>query len=186
MLLRSTVPASLAGIGLATILGLATPATAQTDPGAQPSSQDLIQALTPGAPQPKFRGLRLSNSKPGGAPAAAENPAVALDIQFMVGSAELTPQAKEVIHRLATALNSEQLSSFHFRVEGHTDGAGSDDYNMKLSERRAASVKNTLVAVYKVAADRLDSVGLGKTKPIDSNDPMNPMNRRVQIVNTGG
>jgi outer membrane protein OmpA-like peptidoglycan-associated protein len=185
MMLRSTLPICLIGIGLMA-LGTALPAAAQTEPAAQPSSQDLIQALTPGAPQPKFRGLRLSTSQPGGAPAAAENPAVALDIQFQVGKAELTPQAKEVVQRLANALNSDQLAQFHFRVEGHTDGAGSDDYNMKLSERRAAAVKTALVSTYKVAPERLESVGLGKTKPLDPNDPMNPLNRRVQIINTGG
>jgi len=180
---RSTLAAGLIGIGAAAILAIAAPPAGAQD--AQPSAQDMIQALTPGTPQPKFRGLRLSNSQPG-APAAEQAPTVALDITFMTGSAELTPQAKEVVRRLASALNSEQLTQFHFRVEGHTDAAGGDDYNMKLSEKRAEAVKTALVSGYKVSPDRLEAVGLGKTKPLDPTDPMNPLNRRVQIVNTGG
>lgn len=148
-----------------------------------PSADDLVEALTPGK-TPKFRGLRVSNAPP--VAGAEEHPAVALDIRFNLNSADLTPDAQEIVRRLGTALNAPQLTPYHFRVEGHTDASGPDDYDMALSQRRAETVRQTLIATYHVASDRLVAVGLGKTKPLDPADPMNPSNRRVQIVNVGG
>jgi OOP family OmpA-OmpF porin len=73
-------------------------------------------------------------------------------------------------------------------VEGHTDSIGSDAYNQRLSERRAAAVKNYLVA-RGIAADRLETVGYGESRPIAPNTTPsgkdNPegraMNRRAEL-----
>ena len=68
-------------------------------------------------------------------------------------------------------------------VEGNTDSKGTDEYNQKLSERRAASVKDVLVKSG-IEADRLTTVGYGESRPVASNDTEEgrAKNRRVSIV----
>jgi outer membrane protein OmpA-like peptidoglycan-associated protein len=154
--------------------------------GANPSSDQLIQALTPesGTPPLKFRGIRLLTAKPAGE-AEARAPAVALDVKFAINSAELTPEAKETIKQLAAAMKSDQLTAFHFLLEGHTDSSGRRDHNMELSKRRAESVRDYLVASYGIGADRLATAGKGPDEPLDKANPASAVNRRVQIVNLG-
>ena len=68
------------------------------------------------------------------------------------------------------------------RIEGHTDERGSDSYNLDLSTRRAASVLRYLQD-RGVAADRMESAGLGETRPInpESNAGAWEQNRRVEV-----
>jgi outer membrane protein OmpA-like peptidoglycan-associated protein len=70
-------------------------------------------------------------------------------------------------------------------IEGHTDGIGGHDYNMKLSKDRAASVVAAVVAGG-IDASRLNSAGFGPDKPIASNDTDEgrAKNRRVELVKT--
>lgn len=63
-------------------------------------------------------------------------------------------------------------------VGGHTDTKGSEEYNQRLSERRAGAVANQLIH-NGVAAQRIRVVGYGESRPISSNDAMN---RRVEII----
>jgi len=66
-------------------------------------------------------------------------------------------------------------------LEGHTDSRGSDAYNIDLSTRRAAAVKQKLAADYGIDAERISSVGYGESRPIASNqtDEGRARNRRV-------
>jgi OmpA-OmpF porin, OOP family len=148
------------------------------------SSDQIIQQLTPpaGTPPLRFRGLHLLTSQPA---ATAQMPAIGLDIRFKVNSAELTEDAKAQVKQLAEAMQSEQLSKYHFLVEGHTDSTGRADHNMALSKRRAEAVKDYLVTAYGVPRNRLQAIGRGQTMPINASDPANPANRRVQVVNLG-
>jgi outer membrane protein OmpA-like peptidoglycan-associated protein len=98
------------------------------------------------------------------------------DLFFDFDSADLKPGALSELDRVANVLNSYPQTTI--RVEGHTDAKGSVDYNQKLSERRAQSVKNALVQ-RGVAAQRIDAVGYGKSQIISSDDAVN---RRVVIV----
>jgi len=66
-------------------------------------------------------------------------------------------------------------------VEGHTDAVGSDTYNLTLSQRRAAAVKEYLVSVHGIDAARLKDVGYGLFRPIEGTDPLAAENRRVQF-----
>jgi outer membrane protein OmpA-like peptidoglycan-associated protein len=77
-------------------------------------------------------------------------------------------------------------------VEGHTDGVGTDAYNMRLSEQRARAVRDWLVQRGVVPADT-EIKGFGKTRPVASNQTINgrdnpegrQKNRRVEIaINT--
>ena len=70
-----------------------------------------------------------------------------------------------------------------FSVEGHTDSQGDDAFNMKLSQERAETVKNTLIKLG-ISVDRLTSKGWGESKPISNNASPEDManNRRVEFV----
>ncbi|HLY58093.1 MAG TPA: OmpA family protein [Stellaceae bacterium] len=160
------------------------PALAQS-PGANPSSDDIIKALKPTG-KPQMRGLHILSAQPGGgSEAAAQAPAISLNVQFMLGSAELTPEAKSVVKTLAAAINSDQLTGYKFQVEGHTDSTGTPDGNMVLSQARANAVRDDLISEYNVSGDRLVAVGKGQNEPLDAANPEAAANRRVQIVNLG-
>jgi outer membrane protein OmpA-like peptidoglycan-associated protein len=73
-----------------------------------------------------------------------------------------------------------------FRIEGHTDGQGSQAYNQALSERRAAAVRRELMAVHGVDPAQLDALGLGKSQLLDPSQPLAAANRRVRVINLGG
>jgi outer membrane protein OmpA-like peptidoglycan-associated protein len=162
------------------------PASDQKPADKNVSSDQLIKELTPppDAPPLRFRGLHVLNSQPAGA-GSTEMPAVGLDIKFKLGSAELTDDAKDQVRQLAEAMNSDQLSKYHFLVEGHTDSTGQPDRNLALSKRRAEAVRSYLVSAYNVPRGRLEAVGRGQTKPINASNPADPANRRVQVVNLG-
>jgi len=68
------------------------------------------------------------------------------------------------------------------KIEGHTDNAGNDDANMKLSEDRAEAVKTYLVSKG-ISADRITAEGFGETMPIADNGTAagRTKNRRVEI-----
>lgn len=69
-------------------------------------------------------------------------------------------------------------------IEGHTDNVGNADYNQKLSEDRANSVRQYLIDKFGVDGSRLSAVGYGLTKPVASNDTVEGKqnNRRVVAV----
>ncbi len=71
-------------------------------------------------------------------------------------------------------------------VQGHTDNVGSDDYNLKLSDARAASVAAWLVSKG-ITADRLTAQGYGMRQPIADNgsDEGRAKNRRVELRKQG-
>ena len=69
-------------------------------------------------------------------------------------------------------------------MEGNTDNIGGDVYNLDLSKRRAAAVKETLVTRYHIAPDRLSTNGFGASHPIETNDTLEgrARNRRVELT----
>jgi outer membrane protein OmpA-like peptidoglycan-associated protein len=69
-------------------------------------------------------------------------------------------------------------------VNGHTDNMGGDAYNLDLSKRRAAAVKQALVSRYHIAPDRLSTDGFGASSPVDTNDTLEgrARNRRVELT----
>jgi outer membrane protein OmpA-like peptidoglycan-associated protein len=106
------------------------------------------------------------------------------DILFDVNKATLKSGAEANIRRIATIL--QQYPDKQISVEGHTDATGSDAYNQKLSEDRAASVKAALIAGG-VNPAVISSRGFGKTQPVATNDTPagRQQNRRVEIVVLG-
>jgi outer membrane protein OmpA-like peptidoglycan-associated protein len=109
-------------------------------------------------------------------------------VQFAHGSAGLTPQALEVLNNLGKALSSEALSRYLFRIEGHTDTVGSQEYNEALSDLRAAAVVDYLAKNFHIDRNRLEAIGMGKDGLLipTPDQTSEPRNRRVQVVNVSG
>lgn len=105
-------------------------------------------------------------------------------ITFENGSADMTDRGRVNAQEFARALASPQLQNRRFAVEGHTDAVGGRDYNMKLSEDRAASVAAYLKTLG-VSADRIEAKGYGFDRPLPSVPSKAAANRRVEIVPLG-
>jgi outer membrane protein OmpA-like peptidoglycan-associated protein len=114
---------------------------------------------------------------------ANDKPSIDIEIDFAYNSAEIDRAAAPSVAALGQALSSPQLANNTFVLAGHTDAKGSDPFNQDLSERRAESVKQYLIERYKLPAANLISVGYGKTKLKNTNNPFAAENRRVQVIN---
>lgn len=91
---------------------------------------------------------------------------------------ESTPTLKEIADILT------RHPDWRLAVNGHTDGIGTDQYNLDLSKRRAAAVVKALVTRYHIDAGRLKAAGFGKSQPKDTNDTLEgrARNRRVELM----
>jgi len=100
---------------------------------------------------------------------------------FDYDSDVLRAPARQNLATLAASL--EKYPNTDLMVVGHTDATGPDDYNMTLSERRAAAASNYL-ASQGVARTRLRSTGRGEAEPIAANDSETnrQKNRRVEVA----
>ena len=114
---------------------------------------------------------------------AATKPKIDLEIQFEYNSADISKNSVTAVQELGKALSDSTLKGSTFVVAGHTDAIGGEAYNQDLSERRADTIKKYLTEKYGVDGSNLVTVGYGKTRPKDANAPMDPANRRVQVVN---
>ncbi len=102
-------------------------------------------------------------------------------ILFDVDQSALKGEARSNIESLATSLKNNPQTNI--LIVGHTDATGTDAYNYRLSERRAASVKTYAVS-QGISSARLTTEGRGETEPISDNttDSGKSQNRRVEIV----
>jgi outer membrane protein OmpA-like peptidoglycan-associated protein len=102
------------------------------------------------------------------------------DITFSFNSADVRYQFEPVIRNLAQTL--DRHPGLAIDIVGHADAIGSDDYNQRLSERRAHSVGAALMD-FGVGYDRVETSGRGEWEPIASNDSEwgRARNRRVEI-----
>jgi outer membrane protein OmpA-like peptidoglycan-associated protein len=114
---------------------------------------------------------------------ASTKPNIDLDIQFDYNSADIGKSSLPAAKELGKALSNPDLKGSTFVVAGHTDAIGGEEYNQGLSERRAEAIKRYLTEKYGIAGTDLVTVGYGKSKPKDPNAPLDPINRRVQVVN---
>jgi len=106
------------------------------------------------------------------------------DVLFATGKFDLQPSAREALAKLSGIV--EAHPGLKLQVEGYTDSVGSDAYNQKLSENRAATVRAYLVA-QGVDPGAVTSIGYGKANPVASNDTPagRRQNRRVEIIISG-
>jgi outer membrane protein OmpA-like peptidoglycan-associated protein len=112
-----------------------------------------------------------------------DKPKIDLEINFEYNSADISAKSLTSVQALGRALSNAELKGSTFVVAGHTDAAGGEVYNQELSERRAESIKKYLVDKYGINGTDLVTVGYGKSKLKDPNQPMAESNRRVQVVN---
>ena len=104
------------------------------------------------------------------------------DIYFSFNSDQIRTESEPRIKEIAAALDKHP--DWKLSVDGHTDSVGSNNYNLDLSRRRAAAVKDALVKRYKIDPKRLATVGYGSTRPKVTNDTLEgrARNRRVELV----
>jgi outer membrane protein OmpA-like peptidoglycan-associated protein len=106
------------------------------------------------------------------------------DVLFDFNQATLKPDAREKLAKVSGILLA--YPSLHVNLEGHTDSIGTDDYNLKLSQRRADAVRDYL-ASNNISPANMQAIGLGKAGPVATNDTNagRQQNRRVEMVVSG-
>lgn len=105
------------------------------------------------------------------------------DLLFTYDAFVLEPGAMSSLEKLGTLLKRNPRA--RFLIEGHTDSFGTDDYNLKLSQLRAESVKAWLIANMGLPGDVIETIGLGETRliaPATGTIEEQRINRRVEIV----
>jgi OmpA-OmpF porin, OOP family len=149
---------------------------------AQPtrSAEDIVEFFSKPTYLGEPRGICIGTEEECRAKAPPPpRPGLDLYINFELDSAELTQDARTKLAEFAEALKDGRLASRSFVVEGFTDATGTAAYNLTLSERRAQSVTDFLVA-NGVEPSRIRAVGKGQSEPRVP-DPYDPINRRVEM-----
>lgn len=101
-------------------------------------------------------------------------------VQFELNSSELTPDSSETLNKVAAKM--KEYPKLRIEIQAYTDSMGEAAYNQALSEKRAASVREYLVAEG-VAANRMEAKGYGESNPIADNGTREgrAKNRRVEL-----
>ncbi|HET6469799.1 MAG TPA: OmpA family protein, partial [Geminicoccaceae bacterium] len=165
-----------AGLGfvLAVVLAGAAPALAQ--PVAEEGARSAEAAAAGVMTAEEILG-QLRRTRSIGGTARVDLPRVT----FELNSARLTPEAQWQLDELARALVNPAFEGLPFTIAGHTDATGAEDYNLRLSEQRAASVARYLDERHGFAPDRMREEGYGKTRLLPDLPPTAPQQRRVEI-----
>jgi outer membrane protein OmpA-like peptidoglycan-associated protein len=100
--------------------------------------------------------------------------------EFELGKAELSEDAKFVLHDLAKVMKDNE--GLTLKILGHTSAEGDAQLNQKLSEARAKAAVDFLVEREGVAAERLSYEGLGSSQLKNTENPNAPENRRTEFV----
>jgi outer membrane protein OmpA-like peptidoglycan-associated protein len=109
------------------------------------------------------------------------------NIKFETGKSNIMPESEPVLHELGRIF--QQWPQLQLEIGGHTDSRGSEALNQRLSEERAASVKNWLMTNYpSISPTMFTTVGYGEKSPMSSNanETGRALNRRVEfkVLNT--
>ncbi len=138
-------------------------------------------AAAPSKKQPAYYAASANHKAPHAAAPATEDHSMTMQIQFQVGSAELSDGATTELVKYAAALKDPKLADMKFVVGGHTDSTGRRAKNVDLSQRRAQTVVDYLTS-NGIAADRLVAKGYGPDRPLAGTSARNPANRRVEFA----
>jgi outer membrane protein OmpA-like peptidoglycan-associated protein len=117
-----------------------------------------------------------------------EEVVIGASMLFAFDSAALSDDAKAIIDERIERVKGKMKLTSIMKVEGHTDSTGPAEYNQKLSERRAQSVADYILAnASRLSAGDIEVVGKGETDPVASNDTKDgrAQNRRVVIFAEG-
>lgn len=113
-----------------------------------------------------------------------DKPKIDIAIFFDYNSDVIGPKAIGAVNELGVALLSEKLKGSTIMLNGHTDAAGSPNYNLDLSHRRAQSVRRYLIQTFRIPEDKLLVAGFGFERLKVPDQPLSGENRRVEVVNT--
>lgn len=179
----------LAAWAMAAACGLASPAAAQTPAllqGAKLTPETIVDQLAIPDPaasgqQRGFRPARTGEKPKRYGPGRAN-----LLVTFVTGSGELTDGARQILDKLAKAMQDDALAGVSFRIQGHADARGNADANQELSLQRAKSVAEYLASRHGILAERLKPEGKGSSEPMNKQRVDAPENRRVTIVSQRG
>jgi OOP family OmpA-OmpF porin len=149
----------MAGVGVGLNFGGGQRQVAQVEPTPEPAPTPIVDA----EPEPEPELVRVE-----------------LDVKFDFDKSRVREESYSDIKNLADFM--QQYPQTSTRVEGHTDSVGTDQYNQRLSERRAQAVREVLVNQYGVESQRVDSVGYGEARPVADNNTEEgrQINRRVE------
>ena len=103
-------------------------------------------------------------------------------MQFPVGQAVIMPSNYELLSKVQRSIRT--FGEPDVVIEGHTDSTGSDEINDHLSQQRAESVRDYLVANKTLAEERIVAIGYGSNRPLASNETEmgRAINRRIDVV----
>lgn len=127
------------------------------------------------------RGIKVNDV---GCPLPIKKTSIELRVEFDVDKYFIRQQYGQTLKEFADFLNN--YPNLHVLLEGHTDNTGTEAYNQKLSERRAASVKQYLVTYFRINSRRITTKGYNFSKPESNNmtDAGRQRNRRVYATLT--
>ena len=137
--------------------------------------EEQVAAVEPVTPAPA--------PTPAPEPLPRQETIVVRDLHFAFDSAEISPADRAQLDAVASRLRNE-ASTTRLTINGHTDSKGTEKYNQRLSERRAAAVRNYLVQSGVPAASIVSVQGLGESQPVATNETAEgrATNRRVEIL----
>ena len=118
-------------------------------------------APPPGPPGPSGPSGAVGAVVPGSQQDLAQNAGDRVFFEF--DRSDITPEAQQILERQASWL--QRYPNVSVTIEGHCDERGTREYNLALGERRAAAVKNVLVAAG-IPASRISTISYGKERPI--------------------
>ena len=103
-------------------------------------------------------------------------------MQFPVGQAVIMPSNYELLSKVQRSIRT--FSEPDVVIEGHTDSTGSDEVNDHLSQQRAESVRDYLIANKTLPPDKIVAIGYGSKRPLASNqtEEGRAINRRIDVV----
>lgn len=151
-----------------------------TGTGGRADSASNIWVTAP-APAPVVAPAPVESFQPKAAPAKVCAP-MTVNVQFDTNKAVIKPQYHDELKKLADVLN--EFPKATVVIAGHTDSVGSKAANIRLSQRRAESVRSYLIKNFKIAPERLTVQGFGPTKPIADNRTAagRQKNRRIEAL----
>lgn len=140
-----------------------------------PDTEAKITPITPPQPAPSRPVSETERQLVEGGRIRLEN------VYFETGSANLLPESEATLNEVGGVL--EKFVDLKLEVQGHTDSRGTNAFNMKLSQDRAASVRQYLVSHFRLNDANVIARGYGETQPEtrERNDEERLRNRRVEI-----
>jgi outer membrane protein OmpA-like peptidoglycan-associated protein len=102
-------------------------------------------------------------------------------LEFENGKANILPGMHKDLDKVANFLIDHP--TFHMRISGHTDSAGKEEANLKLSQARADAIKKYLTTQFPIDTNRITAIGYGSSRPIaqELSDDHKQLNRRVEF-----